>query len=385
MSQVAIIRCESYNSEDVKKAIERGINLLGGIGQFVKKGEHILLKPNLISGVRPEKSVTTHPVVFEAVASLLMNYGVNILAGDGPGVIYSISAAKTSGIKEVTDRMNIPWDDFKSTTRVEFKGIKFRAFDIASAILANDGVISLPKFKTHELTTLTGCVKNQYGCLSFADKRKFHALYPDVYDFTALQLDLNKCINPRLYIVDGIHAMEGNGPLSGDVIKLNTLIISNDPIAADSVMCRLIGLNPEYFLSVKLGQEYGYGSYDEDKLEIVGDDIMALMKPEFKVQRSRPIRREKQGKIKGIAGQMIKKPKIIESKCTRCGECVDACPFQPKALTFYDDNKSFAPVFDYSLCIRCFCCHEMCRYSAIVLKYPFYKRLLNKLIMLKPF
>jgi uncharacterized protein (DUF362 family) len=112
-----------------------------------------------------------------------MQYGAKVSAGDGPGVISSISAARNSGILKVAERLNIPWHDFKNFSRVEFKGSRFRVFDIATAVIEHQGLISLPKFKTHELTVLTGCVKNQYGCLSFADKRKYHALFPDIRIF----------------------------------------------------------------------------------------------------------------------------------------------------------------------------------------------------------
>ncbi len=384
MSKVVVIRCESYNLKDVKKAIEHGLDLLGGIGQFVKKGENIILKPNLLSGIKPEKCVTTHPVIFEAVASILMQFGVNVSAGDSPGVIYSIAAAKASGIKEVVDRLTIRWHDFKRTTRIEFKGIQFRVFNIASAIFENEGLISLPKFKTHDLTILTGCVKNQYGCLSFADKRKFHALYPDVNDFSLLLLDLNKCINPRLYIIDGIDAMEGEGPISGNPIKLKSLIISNDPIAADAVMCKLIGLDTQRFLSVKLGQDHGYGVYSDDQLEILGDNINELINLDFEVDRNSPIIRKKQGQVKGISGLLTKKPKIIKVNCTQCGDCIKACPVLPKAIAFDNKDNPSPPVFNHSQCIRCFCCFEMCRYNAIKLSYPFYKRLLTRLIKFIP-
>ncbi len=383
MSKVALIKCESYHPEQVRKAVLRGLDLLGGIGQFVKKNETILLKPNLITGAKPERSVTTHPVVVEAVASLLMQYGAKVSAGDGPGVISSISAARNSGILKVAERLNIPWHDFKNFSRVEFKGSRFRVFDIATAVIEHQGLISLPKFKTHELTVLTGCVKNQYGCLSFADKRKYHALFPDIRDFSLLLLDLNKFINPRLYIVDGISALEGNGPLAGNPVRLNALILSGDPVAADIVMCKLIGLNPQYVPTVKLGQEYGYGAGPDNEPEIAGDDLSELINTRFKIGYVKTSQR-RSGSIGTIAGLLTKKPVIIHSACTQCGDCSTACPAEPKAINNVQAGEKSKAVIDYDRCIRCFCCFEVCRYHAVKLYFPFYKRMLNKLLNLIP-
>ena len=98
MSKVAIIRCESYEYDIVKKSIERGISLLGGILQFAQKGENILLKPNILIGDAPKKCVTTNPAVFKAVAEILINAGVNVSYGDSPAIGSTLKAAKKNRI-----------------------------------------------------------------------------------------------------------------------------------------------------------------------------------------------------------------------------------------------------------------------------------------------
>ena len=104
-SKVAVIRCDTYDDNQVFKAIRRGIDLLGGISMFVKPGDKIVLKPNILLGSDPEKCVTTHPAVFRAVGSVLKAAGVIISYGDSSAFGKSEVNLKRSGIKQVGDEL----------------------------------------------------------------------------------------------------------------------------------------------------------------------------------------------------------------------------------------------------------------------------------------
>ena len=165
-SKVAIVRCGSYNTEEVRKAVSRGLELMGGAESFVSQGEKILLKVNLLVGEVPEKCVNTHPAVFRAVAEMFAAKGAIVQYGDSPGFGAPHAAAKKSGIADVADELKIELVDFKEGREVFFEqGNQNKSFYIANGVLDADGLISLPKMKTHALERFTGAIKNQFGCV----------------------------------------------------------------------------------------------------------------------------------------------------------------------------------------------------------------------------
>lgn len=378
MSKVVLIRCESYEYDTVKTSIERGISLLGGISLFAKKGENILLKPNILVGDTPEKCVTTNPAVFKAVIEILISAGVNVTYGDSPAIGKTSKAAKKAGLARVADEFNIKLADFKTGIDVFFdKGIQNRRFTIAKAVFDADGVISLPKLKTHGLEKFTGAIKNQFGCVPGVLKGEFHLKLPGADDFAKMLVDLNKFVDPRLYIMDGIYGMEGNGPRGGTPKKMNILLLSSDPVALDAIVCRLIKLNPEYVPTIRYGYQAGMGSFLKDEIELMGDDFESFITEDFKINR-KPIKSYKSGFLSGFMNnRLVSKPYIEKEKCVRCGVCVTLCPTDPKAVFFKDNDKSIVPVYNYDNCIKCFCCQEICPESAIHLKTPILRKIIN--------
>ncbi len=379
MSKVAIIRCESYDYNEVKNAIERGITLIGGIEQFVKKDEKILLKPNILSADPPEKCSTTNPTVFKAIGEILKSTGAKISYGDSPAFHSPLSAAKKAGLADVADELGIELADFQDGQDVSYhEGIQNKKFFIANAIMENDGVISLPKLKTHGFQRMTGCIKNQFGCVPGKLKGEYHVRVPDALDFARMLVDLNNFIKPRLYVMDGILAMEGNGPRSGVPRKMNILLFSSDPVALDATVCRIIDLNPEFVPTTKFGKEAGMGTYLEEEIEILGDELDSFKNKGFEVKRE-PVKPYKQGAaFHFFKNLLVPKPNIDAEKCVKCGVCVNMCPVNPKAVNWKGGDKKSAPVYEYQNCIRCYCCQELCPESAITLKVPFIRRVFDK-------
>jgi len=384
MAKVALIRCETYDNSAVKKAVEKGINLLGGPDKFAKKLEHILLKPNLLAGDPPDKCVTTHPAVFKAVAEIFMTTGAIISYGDSPALGSPKGAAKKAGFTAVAEKLRIELADFKTGKEVFFKdGRQNRKFTIAKGVLESDGVISLPKLKTHGLQRLTGCVKNQFGCIPGILKSEYHVKLPDANDFGKMLVDLNRLVAPRLYIMDGICAMEGNGPRGGTPRKMNVLLFSEDPIALDATICRLIDLNPLFVPTTKFGQEFGAGTYLKEEIELVGDNFEAFKNKNFNVEKAPVDPYKKKAFQKVINNRILLKPVILEQRCVQCGVCVEMCPVNPKAVNWFNGDKSKSPVYNYDDCIRCYCCQELCPESAIKLKKPLLRRFLRTIERLR--
>ena len=379
MSKVAIIRCESYEYSEVKKAVERGFELLGGPSKFVQPNENILIKPNWLSADPPEKCVTTHPAVFRAVSEVLQSEGAILSYGDSPAFQSPETAAKRTGISAVAEELNILLGDFKSGKEVHFaEGYQNKKFTIANAVIESDGVISLPKMKTHGFQRVTGAVKNQFGCIPGALKGEFHVKVPGAYEFARMLVDLNACIHPRFYIMDGIEAMEGNGPKNGTPKKMNVLLFSTDPIALDATQCRLMNLDPALVLTNKVGLEMGAGTYLEKDIEILGDSIHDFITYDFDVNREPERPYKKSGGIQFIKNAISPRPYIVAEHCVKCGICVNMCPVEPKAVNWHDGNKSHPPTYKYDRCIRCYCCQELCPEGAILIKKPFIRKIFSK-------
>ncbi len=370
-SKVAIVRCSSYNTEDVRKAVSRGMELMGGAETFVSQGEKILLKVNLLVGEVPEKCVNTHPAVFRAVAEMFAAKGAIVQYGDSPGFGAPHAAAKKSGIADVAEEMKLEEADFKEGREVFFEqGNQNKSFYIANGVLDADGLISLPKMKTHGLERFTGAIKNQFGCVVGMRKGEFHVKLPDATDFARMLVDLNSFVKPRLYIMDGIMAMEGNGPRGGTPRAMNALLFSTDPVALDATASRMINLNPLYVPTTLVGGQTGAGTFKEEEIEIVGDALKDFICMDFNVERT-PVKTVKKNSVNSfLKNRLIAKPVIQEDKCTQCGTCVQSCPVEGKAINWLNGDKTKAPVYDYKKCIRCYCCQEMCPESAIVLKDP---------------
>ncbi len=375
-SRVVLLSCDSYDEDKVYEKIKTGLSLLGGADRFIKKDEKILLKLNLVRGAAVERAVTTHPSVAIAVARILSEEGFkDIGAGDSSGFGSSVKIMEELGLKKPFDKYNVKLREFKSGQRVSYpQGIHAKEFVIAQDVLDADAIISLPKLKTHALEHITGAVKNQYGCVFGLNKAKGHTVYPSQESFAKMLIDLDKYVKPRLYIADGITAMEGNGPTSGEPVAMNLILMSDDPVALDSVFCSLIYLPPENVPTNVFGKQMGLGTYLEDEIEIITQDGIVPLKeivekygkPDFDVIRKKHVSKGIMGLVTGLR-RFKARPRIDEKLCRKCGICTEVCPVEGKAVKF-KNGRSKPPVYDYKKCIRCFCCQEMCPHKAIYVK-----------------
>lgn len=382
-SKVAIVECKDY--DQAKQAVARAVDLLGGWTQFVQSDESIILKPNLLVRSKPEKACTTHPAVFGAVGSLLKEAGYsNLFYGDspGPGLGGTEITARECGIKAEADALGIPPANFDSGSKVIFpEGRTAKEFIICEGVQEKDAIINICKMKTHQLERITGAVKNTFGTVYGFNKGAAHAIYPSADVFAKMLADLNRLIRPRLHIMDGVLAMEGNGPQSGDPVKMNVIIASADPVAVDAVFCRLVHLKPELVYTNVHGQSYGIGTWQDGNIRILTVDgelsveeaVAKWGNPDFNVQRGSGF----SGTLP-IVGSLLplldRKPVVNKELCVGCGVCVNACPLEEKAIFF----KKGTPAYNYRKCIKCYCCQEMCPEKAIDVKDTLLSKIANR-------
>lgn len=373
-SQVILLICKDYDETRIYEELKWGIESLGGVGRFVRTDERILLKPNLLRKADVDSAVVTHPLVVSAVARILQEAGcTHITYGDSAGVGSTEKIARGCGLTGEMEKLGIPLDNFGDCILADYSdGKAAKRFHMAKAVVKTDALINISKMKTHQLERMTGAVKNMYGCIQGLHKAKGHTKYSNAESFARMLIDLNKFVKPKLYVMDGITGMEGNGPASGTPVDMGVLLLSTDPVALDSVCCALMNLKPELVPTNVQGEKMGLGVWREDDIEVLTrDGILTTSqvgqrygKPDYDVNRGREVRRIWR-QIRWLSRHFQRKPYIVESRCIRCGICVEACPVEGKAIHL---DKPNAPVYDYKKCIACFCCQEMCPQKAIQVK-----------------
>ena len=379
-SKVALVSCSSYDEPAVAEAVKRGLELIGGMDTFIHPGEKIVLKPNILVGDAPDKVISPHPFVFKAVAESAKTVTTNLTYGDSPGFGKPIGQMMKAQYCQVANDLAIPLADFENGKEVHYPDSPFTTqFVLANGVLEAEGLISLSKFKTHQLTRMTGPIKNQFGCIPGTLKAEYHIKLPNALDFAKMLVCLTLYIRPRLYIVDGIIAMEGNGPRGGTPVKMNALLFSKDPVALEAVMCRLIDLNPDFVPTIKPGQDWGLGTARPEEIELVGDPLEPFINKNFKVVRA-PVKPVTDTTfVPFVRNLIVPRPVIDPVLCNQCGTCVHHCPASPKAVDWHDGDRAKVPTYKYSRCIRCFCCQELCPQLAISVRTPLLGRLLESL------
>jgi len=384
---VALVPLDTYDQPLVDEAVRTGLQLLGGVTQFVRPEEKILLKPNLLARALPQKAITTHPAVFSAVCRALTEAGCTHLSyGDSPGSPTTTpdKAAEGAGIAEAAAEFGLKKADFSTGSVVPFPGGRTaHSFYLCKGVQEADALINICKMKTHALERVTGAVKNLYGCVTGVNKAAGHAAYPNSEVFADMLVDLNRCIKPRLHIMDGVVAMEGNGPTSGTPTPMNVLLFSDDPVALDAVFCALIHLDAAAVPTCVYGQQQGLGLM-EDKHITVRTPDGDLTLPDVREKFGRDDFDVYRGTLaKGLLSKVMPllpflqhRPKADMKKCIACGVCEEACPVEEKAV---HSGKGHKAKYDYRKCIRCYCCQEMCPVKAIeVYRHPLTKLFMGK-------
>ncbi|KAA0891715.1 DUF362 domain-containing protein [Oryzomonas rubra] len=360
MKKISLAQCNDYDPTRVREALVSLLEPLGGIGAFVRPGERVLLKPNLLAAKVPEAAVTTHPAVVKAVAELVREAGGRVLIGDSPGIGGFRKVADKSGISQAARESGAELVAFDETIELNGAGT-FRRIAIARAYWEADKVINLPKLKTHEMMTMTCAVKNLFGVVVGAEKPAWHLKAGTSREqFARLLLEIYLLKKPTLNIVDAIVAMEGNGPGSGDPIKLGALIAGVNPVAVDTVAGRLAGIPAELLHVEREAARMGLPGAEIGALELFGVPPDRFGGKRFKLPTGLDVQFGLPAFIKnGLRRHLLSFPVADARRCVLCGICRDACP--PEAIQI----KNSSLVVNQKSCIRCWCCRELCPHDAM--------------------
>jgi uncharacterized protein (DUF362 family)/Pyruvate/2-oxoacid:ferredoxin oxidoreductase delta subunit len=355
-----LIQPSSY--ENVRAAIDRAFALF----PLEVAGKSVLIKPNVLRASEAREGIVTHPAVLQAVVEKVETLRPSsIVVGDNPG-IFSYGANEESFHK--TGLMaaargyyrNIGNDALPVTFHPDF----LPSVSVSRMVLEADVIISLPKFKTHGLTVLTGAIKNSYGFLPGAQKAKLHKAAGSPERFQEAVVEVFRLRVPDLFIVDAVVGMEGNGPASSDLRNIGLILASNNAVALDAVMAGMMGCEPGRLRFLQKAKELGLGDYDLSRIEVVGE-----MKPlpDFKLPPLSGEAIANNPQIQAfLHGRTLLRPQADPELCTGCGTCVDQCPVSALSLVQFGEGQ--LPEVDPDTCITCFCCQEICPEKAITLR-----------------
>ena len=373
MQTVSVIKCKNYEINKVYTTIKESLK---NINFKIPKNKTILLKPNVLGPHPPEKAITTHPIILEAVCKLLKENNCKIWIGDSCGIAdygFTNKCFKVCKIEAVAKKYNAKLIAFETETATTIKDDKakiLKKINIAQAPLKADLIINLPKLKTHVLMKYTGAVKNMFGCIPGGLKSKLHSKAPREDLMGKLLLDIYQNVKPELTIMDGIVGLEGNGPgVAGIPKKIGLILASKDAVALDIIATKIIGYNPMDIATIKFAIERGLLKNLND-IEVIGEKNVSIKykKPD---RLSKLISKAPPWLTQIFFILSSKRPYVDKDKCKRCRVCFKVCPV--KAISM----KPF-PTFNRTKCILCYCCHENCPYDAIILKRNRFMEFLQK-------
>lgn len=345
------IQKSSYDATNIHTLI----NPLGGIKQYIKKGEYVLLKTNLLIASDPKKAVVTHPAVIKALAEIILDVGGIPYIGDSPSGQFTKrrldKVYRKSGLSLVAKELGIELNYDTSVTKITIpKAKKLKKTVFCNYVLNADKIITIPKIKTHSYMIMTLATKIMYGAIPGLTKAKYHSLFIKRTAFADMLLDVLSFKKPDLIVMDGITGMQGDGPSGGTPVDLGILLASDNSIAMDLAVCYLLGIEPITIPTLRQAKIRHLWPSDIQYPMLTPQDIHYT---NFQLPSS--------AKQLIFGAKKYRQKPIPTEKCTACNQCVEICPKQAIQII---ENRA---VVDYKKCISCYCCHEICPYEAIKL------------------
>jgi uncharacterized protein (DUF362 family)/NAD-dependent dihydropyrimidine dehydrogenase PreA subunit len=335
----------------------------------VSAGALVVLKPNLLMASAPEQGIVTHPMLVRAAAEYYLDRGARVQVSDSPAVSNFSKIVRVAGYNGALDGLDVRIKPFEDSVEVDI-GEPFGRVPIARDVIEADLVINLAKLKTHAQMYMSLGVKNMFGCVVGMRKPEWHMRAGvDRRLFARLLIQIHEAIAPAFTLVDGVIALEGQGPgKSGQPRDLGIVVGGDNAHAVDRIICTLLGLNQEDLLTCDLASRMGIFDgtiHVNGDLHIIDDFVF----PELNSLSLGP-----ESLNRFMRKYVIQKPVSDNDLCRLCGECWKICPAQ--AIS----HNVRGVLFNYDTCIRCYCCVEVCPYAAVRTKEPLLGALRRRLI-----
>lgn len=376
---VSIVRCADYGEETCERALREVLVPFGGL-DWVRPGMRVVIKANLVSAMKPEKAATTHPALLAALTQMLRERGANVVIGDSPGGTFAAphlnAVYRVCGLSEAEAAGAELNRDFSQKEADLPEAHTAKHITYTGYLDGADAIISFCKLKSHGMLSLSAATKNLFGAIPGIIKPEYHYRYPDPMDFADMLIDLNEFFRPKLYLVDAVQTMEGNGPTAGTPKYMGALLAGTNPHKIDLLCAKLIGLEAKNVPTLRAAQERGLTPASAEELEISGNAEEFVCKDFVTVQRGTGTDFGAQkGKLLGAAAKTVlrARPKLKRSRCMGCGVCRNTCPAHAIVI-----EKGKAKI-DRRICIRCFCCQEFCPKGAMRVHRTWVARIAGKL------
>ncbi|GHV19300.1 hypothetical protein AGMMS49959_03820 [Planctomycetales bacterium] len=380
MPLVSLTRQNDYALPALRVAVGELLAPLGGMKRFVKAGDRVVLKLNLVCPTRGNLVAYTQAEIFQVVAEMVLDCGGKVVAGDSPGAGSAAKVAKIAGIAPLAEALGVPIIEFTGKEIFSARRV-FRQLTLARELLEADAVVNLPRLKTHGQMMLTAAVKNLFGAVIGTEKFAWHyRAGADYAMFARMLYEIERAVAPRLTILDAIVAMDGNGPTAGSAQPLGFLAAGEDSTAIDATMMKILGRAPEDLYTVQAATAAGDTAWQN--VELRGVENLADLKPTrwrwSPTQTLAMIPPRLWRYLPFVTEEKFRRwtalyPQIVAGKCVRCGKCLTVCSVG--ALAF---NGADVAV-NQNKCIRCYCCHELCPHHALELRGGWLSRWLRRL------
>jgi uncharacterized protein (DUF362 family)/NAD-dependent dihydropyrimidine dehydrogenase PreA subunit len=369
MTQV-IFRKASYDYQTLKPTIFEMIDSIDK--DKIKRHTSVLIKPNLLMPATPKNAILTHPLIVKAVTEYVLEKGARPLISDSPAMGSFEKIKKQGGYNKELQNLDVVFKAFNTSIKVDI-GEPFGSIEMAKEAVEADVVINLPKLKTHSGMLLSLGVKNLFGCIVGLKKPEWHLRSGiDREMFARLLVQIYHTINPSITLVDGIWALEGQGPgKSGKPRQLGVLVGGKSAFDIDMAICRLLDMDPEKLPTHIAAKALGLASRSVDingNIDVVDD---------FKLPALAPLTFGPKSVQKFMRKHLLQRPEADRLLCQLCGECWQYCP--AKAIMLCKDRIDF----DYDGCIRCYCCIEICPHGALHTTETLPGKMLRKLSILQ--
>lgn len=363
MDRVGIIRCDNYKPRSMSEAFDKLLEnqnekILSG-----SSGKKVLIKLNLLFPAEPHRAITTHPALLEQVIRRLSDNGAMVLVGDSPGGTITDAKLrkcwKICGIEDICNYYGAKIVSFENESIVKScpDGL-IREFNLPALIQEVDSIIGIGKLKTHQYMAMTAAVKLHFGFIPGLGKPALHMRIPEREKFARMLVELCNLIDPDYSIIDGIEAMEGDGPAGGNPKHVGILAGSRSPYALDYILSKIIGFgDPLEVPTIQAAKELNL--FSPDNIDVYGEELEQSIVTDFKRVPRDPYDMLPAWMWKYMRTFAMASPELIQENCKGCGRCVESCPMDTMAM------KNGKPVFYLGNCIRCFCCQEMCEFKAI--------------------
>jgi uncharacterized protein (DUF362 family)/NAD-dependent dihydropyrimidine dehydrogenase PreA subunit len=320
-------------------------------------GKSVLIKPNFGAAVGPEKAALTDPRVVASILDACKKTSRDVVIGDNPGNLHT-GAMHTVGMSGILELAGDHYCNISQEGAFTDIGSEIipQVF-LSEKIREVDFLINVPKWKTHVLSGISGCIKNLYGYVVGAMKARYHLESGSLKRLTQLWLDLYKFRQPDLHIVDGLVAMEGGGPTHGTPRRVGKIVAGTNGMEVDVVLTAMMGWDPKSIKMLTMAHEQGLGEIDTEKIDIRGDfEIL----PRFE---SPPTFSSLNPTFNPYEEIVKIQPQLDRERCTLCRLCVDeSCPAGAIAFDAH-------PVINSETCISCYCCVEFCPEGALSVAY----------------